>query len=106
MQGNAPCIHVDGEFCDLCWPQKENPVLTLDEARKMTYEQLQKACKEFNKNVLSAEDIQKAWDDRWKNGFETAINLVKKVVDNSPEKEAEALWYEIMEEVELYKKDV
>jgi hypothetical protein len=23
MMGNAPCMHVDGEFCDKCWPPKE-----------------------------------------------------------------------------------
>jgi len=22
MRGNAPCIHVDGEFCAKCWPPK------------------------------------------------------------------------------------
>lgn len=38
-------------------------------------------------------------------GFDAAIELVKSVFDNSPEKENEELWEEIEEEIELYKKD-
>ena len=77
MMGNAPCMHVDAEFCEKCWPPKEEQKLV----------------------------VSPQFKDPFVKGFETAINLVRKVVDNSPEKEAEGLWDEIMEEVELYKKD-
>jgi len=71
MHGNAPCLHVDGEHCDKCWPPKDLRVLTLAEARKMTFADFQKACEEFNKQGILPQDIY------WLNGFEIAIERIR-----------------------------
>lgn len=107
MMGNAPCMHVDAEFCEKCWPPKDKPALTLGEARKMTYEQLTKACDVFNNHGLSGEDIQKAWDNNWWSGFDAAIDMVLNHLDNTEEIEGFRICLKenILEEVELYKKD-
>lgn len=47
----------------------------IEDARKMNYAQLEKACEEFNKNGLSAEDIQKAWGKQFSDGFNAGLKV-------------------------------
>jgi hypothetical protein len=56
---------------------------TIGEARKMNFKDLEKACEEFNKHGMNVEDIQREWDKRWKDGFETAENLIMKILCDS-----------------------
>lgn len=60
--------------------------------------------------LIQNEDQSPQWDPKIKEtidaafseGFDAAIDMVKSVFDNSPEKEAEALWEEIEESYDLY----
>lgn len=82
---------------------------TLGEARNMNFADLQKACETFNKQGVSVEEIEKAWDKHWQEGFDAAIDLVLNTIKNGGFFEsveiANQFADEIIEEVDLYKKD-
>lgn len=82
-------------------------ILTLGEAKQMTYAELEKTCEEFNNHGLSAKDIEKAWDNNWWEGFDACLEMVLNHLDNCDEVTGfrECLKESIIKEAELYKKD-